>query len=167
MVVSEDILKWAMRFYPPMLFQRIWVMKFDKDFKGVHVKINRSLFNKNHNGSIFGGTIFSAADPFFPILFHQLLNHKGYKIIAWSKSAAIRYRKPAMSDLYFKINLSDTDIAFCEELLQTTGKYLKVFPIDAFDKEGDICVSMMIKIYVRNLNYTDVIQQESDTILHE
>ena len=111
MVVSERVLKWAMCFYPPLLFQRIWTIGFEKGFKGVHVKINRSLLNINHNRSIFGGTIFSAADPFLPVLFHQLLSHKGYKIIAWSKSSAIRYRKPAMTDLDFKITLSDDDIA--------------------------------------------------------
>ncbi len=65
MVVSENVLKWALRFYPPLLFQRIWVIRFEKDFKGVSVKINKSLINNNYNNSIFGGTIFAAADPIF------------------------------------------------------------------------------------------------------
>jgi hypothetical protein len=167
MVVSEGILKWAMRFYPPLLFQRIWTIRFEKGFKGVHVKINRSLLNVNHNRSIFGGTIFSAADPFLPVLFHQLLSHKGYKIIAWSKSSAIRYRKPAMTDLDFKISLSDDEIADCEHILVTDGKYLKVFPIEVYDKDRDVCVSIMIKVYVRNLNYSDINQQESDALLYK
>ena len=168
MVVSEGTLKWAMRFYPPLLFQRIWVVRFEKGFKGVHVKINRSLLNMNHNGSIFGGTIFSAADPFYPVLFHQLLRNKGYNIISWSKSCAIQYRKPGMTDLYFKIDLTDDDIAACENILNTTGKYLKVFPIEVYDKTKEICVSIMIKIYVRNLNYTEVIQQrESNEVLYK
>jgi acyl-coenzyme A thioesterase PaaI-like protein len=166
MVVSEGILKWAMRLYPPLLFQRIWVVKFEKGFKGVHVKINRSLLNINHNGSIFGGTIFSAADPFFPVLFHQLLSHKGYNIISWSKSAAIQYRKPAMTDLFLKINLTDDDIAACEDILNTTGKYLKVYPIEVYDKQADVCASIMVKIYVRNLNYSEINQQR-DALLYK
>jgi acyl-coenzyme A thioesterase PaaI-like protein len=70
MVVSEKTLKWIMRFYPPLLLQRIWVIGFDKGFKGVSVKISKSLLNRNYNGSIFGGTIFAAADPFYPVLFN-------------------------------------------------------------------------------------------------
>ena len=57
MLVSENVLKWALRFYPPLLFQRIWVIRFTKGFRGVRVKVNRSLINNNYNNSIFGGTI--------------------------------------------------------------------------------------------------------------
>ena len=45
MVISENMLKWGMRFYPPLFFQRIWVKKFDKGFSGVHVKIFKSFLN--------------------------------------------------------------------------------------------------------------------------
>jgi hypothetical protein len=159
MLVSEDILKWAMRFYPPLLFQRIWVIRFEKDFRGVHVKINRSLFNKNFNNSIFGGTIFSAADPFYPLLFHQLLNRKGYKMVTWSKSSEIQYYKPGMTDLYFKINISASEIADCEHVLNTVGKYLKSYYIDIYDKHGEICVSIVNEVYVRNLNYTNISEE--------
>ena len=47
-----------------LLVQRIWVQGFDKGFKGVSVKVSKSILNKNFNNSIFGGTIFAAADPF-------------------------------------------------------------------------------------------------------
>jgi len=155
MVVSESVLKWAMRFYPPLLLQRIWVIKFEKGFRGVQVKIAKSLLNKNYNNSIFGGTIFAAADPFYPVLFHQLLSHKGYKVIAWSKSSQIQYLKPGNTNLFFNIQLTDADIAEAEEMLNTIGKYIKVHPIDIYDKHGEICASVMNEVYVRNLNYTE------------
>jgi uncharacterized protein YqgQ len=149
------MLKWAMCFYPPLFLQRIWVVKIDKGFKGVHVKIKRSVLNKNYNKSIFGGTIFSAADPFYPVLFHQLLSKKGYKLLVWSKSSSIQYLKPGLSDLYFKINVSDEDVAHAELILNTEGKYMAHHPIDIYNKDGDICVSVMNEIYLRNLNFID------------
>jgi hypothetical protein len=152
-VVSERVLKWAMRFYPPLFFQRIWVINFEKGFRGVHVKINKSILNKNFNNAIFGGTIFSAADPFYPLLFHQLLSHKGYQIIAWSKSSEIQYLKPCKTDMRFKIKITDDDAGECEYLLNTFGKYMKNYLIDIYDKKGDICVSVMNEVYVRNLNF--------------
>ncbi len=78
MTISENTLKWVMRLYPPMLFQRIWVKKIYKDFKGIDIKINRSLFTSNLGNSIFGGTIFSATDPFYALLLGQLMQHKGF-----------------------------------------------------------------------------------------
>jgi hypothetical protein len=154
MVASEGLMKWAIRFYPPLFLQRIWVVKFHKGFFGVDVKINKSILNKNYNDSIFGGTIFSAADPFYPLLFHQVLNKKGYKIISWSKSADIKFLKPGKTDLHFTVNISAADIAECEHKLGTSGKYEKAYPIDIYDKNGDLCVSVMVEAYVRNLNYT-------------
>ena len=77
MKVSEKTLKWVMRFYPPFFFQRIWVQRFHPGFTGVDVKISKSLLNRNYNASIFGGTIFAAADPFYALLFDQLFRRRG------------------------------------------------------------------------------------------
>ena len=153
MPVSENTLKWAMRFYPCLFFQRIWVIKFETEFKGVHVKINKSILNRNYNNSIFGGTIFSAADPFYPVLFHQVLSNKGYNVVAWSKSADIHFLKPGLTDLYFTITIPEEVIADCERELNHAGKYVKVYPIDIYDKNGQLCVTVLNEIYVRNLNY--------------
>ncbi|PWK79311.1 uncharacterized protein DUF4442 [Mucilaginibacter oryzae] len=155
MVISEGLLKWVMRLYPPLLFQRIWVVKFLSGYQGVDVRIRKSFLNKNYNNSIFGGTLFCAADPFYPLLFHQLLTRKGYKLIVWSKSATIQYLKPATTNLHFSIRLNDSDIEQAEQVLNTAGKFISSFPIDIYDKDGEICVSLMNEVYVRNLNFID------------
>ncbi|MDB5153232.1 MAG: hypothetical protein JWR54_1983 [Mucilaginibacter sp.] len=155
MVISENVLKWAMRLYPPLLFQRIWVVRFEKDFRGVRVKVNKSLINNNYNNSIFGGTIFAAADPFYPLLFHQVLMHKGYKVRVWLKSAQINYLKPGRTDLFFSINITETDIEEVEHILNTIGKHTKAYPIEMYNKEGELCVSVFTEVYIRNLGYSE------------
>jgi hypothetical protein len=155
MVVSERLLKWAMRFYPPLFFQRIWVINFEKGFTGVRVKISKSILNRNYNGSIFGGTIFTAADPFYPLLFHQLFSKKGYRIVAWSKSAEIQFLKAGLTDLYFDIKLDNIEIAEAEHILNTGGKYVKSHPIDIYNKSGEICVSLRNEVYLRNLDFIE------------
>ncbi|HWD88171.1 MAG TPA: DUF4442 domain-containing protein [Mucilaginibacter sp.] len=151
MRVSENVLKWAMRVYPPLFFQRIWVIKFEKDFRGVKVKINKSLINNNYNNSIFGGTIFAAADPFYPLLFHQVLTHKGYKVRVWVKSAHIEYLLPGRKDLYFTVTLDDAVIEDVEQTLNKGEKYIKNHPIEMYDKGGELCVTIQCEIYIRNL----------------
>jgi hypothetical protein len=152
MVVSETTLKWAMRFYPPLFFQRIWVQKFGKDFRSVEVKISKSVFNKNYNDSIFGGTIFAAADPFYALLFDQILQRQGFKVRVWLKSAQIQYLKPGRTSLYFKINISEAEITEAEQVLTTVGKYVKAFPIEMYNNDGELCVSLINEVYVRNLH---------------
>ena|SRR5690606_8137848 len=153
MRVSENMLKWAMRFYPPLFFQRVWVKKFHKDFMGIDVKINRSLLNLNYNSSIFGGTIFSATDPFYAILFDQIFQRKGYKTLVWLKSAKIQYIKPARVDLFFTIKIEESDIILAEEKLINEGKHIVSFLLDLHDKNGLLCAKVKNEIYLRNLNF--------------
>jgi hypothetical protein len=153
MQASENVLKWAMRFYPPLFFQRIWVQRFHKDFRGVDVKIHHSLLNKNYNSSIFGGTIFSATDPFYPVLFDQIFKRKGYTNLVWLKSADIQYIKPAKRNLFFTIKISEEEIKHAEKHLLEEGKYVASFDIDLCDKEGSLYVKVKNEVYIRNLNF--------------
>ncbi len=152
MVVSEKNLKWAMSLYPPLLFQRIWVRRFHKGFRGADVKIAKSLFNKNYNGSIFGGTIYAATDPFYAILFDQLLQRQGFKVRVWLKSASIKYLKPGRTSLYFTVVITDDMLNEAIEALNTSGKFVKAYPMDITDKAGEVCATVMNEVYVRNLH---------------
>nr|WP_294790367.1 DUF4442 domain-containing protein [uncultured Mucilaginibacter sp.] len=160
MLVSAGLLKWALRFYPPLFFQRIWVVDIDKNFTGLQMKISKSAFNSNYNRSIFGGTIFSAADVCYPVLFHQLLSHKGYKIAVWSRSAQIHFLKKSDAKINFNINLSNEDIIDVEQVLAEKGKYNKAYPIVIYNNNGDVCVNMMCEVYIRNLNYIKTTNEE-------
>ena len=64
--------KWLMNLYPPLFFNRIRVVRVSKNFKEVDVVIKKSLLNKNIQGTIFGGTLFSAADPYYTRMYDQI-----------------------------------------------------------------------------------------------
>lgn len=150
---SENTLKWVMRLYPPLLFQRIWVKKIHRGFLGADVKISHSLFNKNYNGSIFGGTIFAASDPFYALLFDQVFRKRGYKVRVWLKSAQIDYIKPGRTALNYTIRLNESDIEEAQHALDNIGKFTKKLPIMIYDKNGVLCAQVKNEVYVRNLFY--------------
>lgn len=149
MIVSERTLKWAMCFYPPLLFQRIWVKRFHPGFLGVDVKISNSFLNRNYNGSIFGGSIYAATDPFYAILFDQLMQRRGFKVRVWLKSASIQYLKPGLTDLYFTLKINDEMIAEAEDALTEKGKFVMAYPMELFDNKGELCATVMNEIYLR------------------
>lgn len=151
MKLSPKTLKWALRCYPPLFFQRIWIINFGAEFKSVRVKINKSILNSNYNRSIFGGTIFSATDPFHAILFDQVFKHRGLKTRVWLKSAQIQYLKPGRSNLYFTIVLTDEMISEAEEALLTIGKFVKTYKIEIYNAEGELCAVAQNEVYIRNL----------------
>jgi hypothetical protein len=152
MIISERTLKLGLSLYPPFLFQRISILKFHKGFLGMDVKIAKSLFNKNYNGSIFGGTIYCATDPVYAILFDQYLQRKGYKVRVWLKSASIQYLKPGRSSLYFTVYLTEDMLKEAIDALDTVGKFVKAYPINITNKQGDLCATVMNEVYIRNLH---------------
>lgn len=142
-----------MRIYPPLLFQRVWVKRFYKDFKGVEVKVFKSILNKNYNGTIFGGTIFAAADPFLPVLFDRVLQSSERKLRIWSKSSQIDFLKPANTTLHFSVTLTDEHINDAKQQLQLCGKYEKPFTIEILNSDNEICASLSNEVYIRDLNF--------------
>lgn len=154
MKLSPVSLKWLLRFYPPFLFQRIWVKRVFSDFKGMDIKIYKGLLNINSNKTIFGGTIFSAIDPIFPLLLDQAFKAKGMKnTVAWLKSAKIDYLRPARTDLHLSVCLSDSEIEMAFDSIHRNGKVVKTFTTEVFDKTGVICAVSVNEIYIRDLNY--------------
>ena len=153
MRVSENLLKWAIRLYPPLFFQRIWVKRFHKNFRGVDVKLAHSLVNRNYNGSIFGGSIFSATDPFYAILFDQIFQREGFETLVWLKSAEISYIKPARRNLYFSIVITEEEIARAREKLLSEGKYVETFTFDLQDKSGITHARVKNEVYIRNQSF--------------
>lgn len=151
MLTSESVLKWAMRFYPPFLFQSIWTLKIGKDFRSVSVKICKTLFNRNYNNSIFGGTIFSASDPFHVILFHQILTRKGRRVKLWTKHVRIDFIKPADCNLYFTIVLTESDVELALQNLDNNGKFIQTFPVKITDKKGLLYAMAYIDVYIKKI----------------
>lgn len=153
MKLSETGLKWLMNLYPPLLIQRIWVKKVHKGFRGMDVKINRALVTTNVGNSTFGGTLFSATDPFYAMLFGQIMRHKGINVTVWLKSAEIQYLKPAYQDLFYTITITNEMVAEVEQAIKTDGKFVKTYPIDIYNKSGELCVKALNEVYIRDLDF--------------
>lgn len=155
MKYSPLALTWLLRFYPPFLFQGIWVKKISSGFKGADVKIYKTPFNINTNKTLFGGTIFSAADPIFPILIDQYLQKIGFKkTVAWLKSSKIDFRKPGKTSVGYSVRLSDEVLAECAEVIRHRGKIVKNFTLEIRDKNQELCATVQCETYIRDLNFT-------------
>jgi thioesterase domain-containing protein len=114
--------KWMMNLYPPLLVNRISVKRISSDYKQVEVRVKKSLLNRNLQKSIFGGTIFSAADPFHALMYWQIFRLKGIHCEAWLKRAEIQYLKPANSDLQLLFEITEEEIELAYSQLQEKGK---------------------------------------------
>lgn len=111
-----------MNLYPPLLVSRVVVKSVSADFQRVKVVVKKSILNRNLHGTIFGGSIFSSADPFHALMYWQVLKKKGFNAQVWLKRAEIHYIKPGNTDLHMEFVLEDSEIELALNDLKQSGK---------------------------------------------
>ncbi len=141
--------KWLLNLYPPFLFNRIRVVEFADGYLGCTVRVSRSLLTRNLNGTIFGGTIFSAADPFYALMYWQVFARRGEKVLVWLKSAKIEYLKPAATALELRFRLTEADVEQAAVALARNGRFARAHGIDVVDRNGQVCARVETEVYVR------------------
>ena len=136
---SPRQLRWLLRAYPPLLFQRIQVLEIDPGFRRAVVRVRRSVFSRNLQGTTFGGTIYAAVDPFHALLLWQICAHEGVRVQAWTKEAVITFLRPAESHLTIEFTLDDRTVDDALRAIRETGRFAHVFEVQALDKQGTVC----------------------------
>ena len=147
--LSERQGKWLMNLFPPLLFGGVRVLAFGPGFRTCRVRVARSLLTRNLEGSMFGGTIFSAADPFYAIMYWQILARRGVRIQAWLKRASIAYLKPAATALTLDFSLSNEDVEAAVSALEAGGRFERSFHIRAVDRNGVVCAEVETLVHLR------------------
>tara|TARA_X000000368_G_C22764828_1_gene594468 strand:+ start:106 stop:582 length:477 start_codon:yes stop_codon:yes gene_type:complete len=144
------ILRFALNIFPPLLFNRIILKEISDDFMQMKVVIRRTLFNINFHKTIFGGTIFSACDPYFPTMYYHIFSKKNRKLIIWLKSSEIQYLRPADTSLKLHFKITDSNINLAEKTLDEKGKFEIWHEVEAISKKGVICAKAKMLIYLRD-----------------
>ena len=141
--------KFMMNLYPPFLFNRIKVKQVSKNFQHVKIVLKKSIFNINGSGTVFGGALFAAADPFFPLMYLQIFgNHIKKDVQVWTKSANIQFKKPVLEDILLEFNISDLDIEEAQNALKEFGKHNKMHVVQLKNKKGEVCAIVEVVTYI-------------------
>lgn len=149
LVLTNWQILWMMRLFPPLLFNRIRLLSLSPDLMQCKVRVAHSYLNRNLQGSVFGGTLFSAFDPFLPVLMWQIFARRGQKLEAWLKKAEIDYLKPSSTKMLIEFRLTESDIQEAQQSLAQKGKFEKWLSADAIDQNGVVCVQARLLVYLR------------------
>ena len=150
MQIQKYAIQFVLNIFPPLLFNRIVLKEISDDFMQMRVVIRRALFNINFHKTIFGGTIFSACDPYFPTMYYHIFAKKNRKLIIWLKSAEIQYLRPADTSLKLHFIITKEDILLAETTLDEKGKFEIWHDVEAISKKGIVCAKAKMLIYLRD-----------------
>ena len=109
-MLRRKTLQLILNLFPPLFFNRIILKEISEDYSYMKVKLRKSILNINFHKTIFGGTIFSAFDPYLPTMYYNIFQQKNRKLEVWLKSVKINYLKPADSHLTLEFRINKKDI---------------------------------------------------------
>src|SRR6476620_1494714 len=66
------------------------------DWSEIRVRLPLSWRTRNYVGTILGGSLYAAVDPYYMLM---LIERLGPEYVVWDKAASIRFRRPGTSTL--------------------------------------------------------------------
>ncbi len=147
--LKPNELKNMLNLWFPFLVNRIKIMSISNDFHQMNIQLKHSFWNRNPNKSIWGGSITSALDPFFPIMIKQIMLIKGIRTDFFSKAIYVAFIKQVNTNVFFQFKINNTEIITAENSLNNNGKYKNWHSVDGLDSDGNICVKGKVEVYLR------------------
>ena len=138
-----------MNFWLPFFFNRIKIINVSDDFKKIDVILKHTFWNRNPNKSLWGGAIFSAVDPFYPIMIKQILLLDNIETIFLTKSAQVEYLKEAKTNILFSFIINSKEIANIKNILTNRGKYDGWHEVYGIDENNKKCIRAKIQVYLK------------------
>jgi acyl-coenzyme A thioesterase PaaI-like protein len=105
------------------------------DWSEVRIRLPLSWRTRNYVGTIYGGSMYGAIEPFYMImLIHRL--GPGYEV--WDKAATIRFRKPGRATLTARMALPAGEEAAIREALRGARSVDRTYRIELTDAAGQV-----------------------------
>ncbi len=120
------------------------------DWREVHLRLSLSWKTRNYVGTIFGGSIYAAADP---ILMLQIMKILGKDYVVWDKSAAVRFKKPAKTAIFMQFLVEEEIIDQIKENISAHREFEFQKTFNWIDKAGKIYASVDKTIYIADKEY--------------
>ncbi|MBO0938511.1 DUF4442 domain-containing protein [Fibrella sp. HMF5335] len=134
-----------MNWYPMYFGTGGKILFWSGDSREVHLRLRRNVWSYNYVGTIFGGSLFAASDPFYMLMLLQIM---GPAYVVWDKAASIKFRKPGRNTLYAKFLLTDELIDGIKADIAISGQTERVLPLTWTDAEGVVHAQLERTLYI-------------------
>ena len=132
---ESRIARWRFNVFPAYRGTGARVTFIRHDYMEVRVKLPLWWRTRNVVGTIFGGSIYAAVDPFYMLMLIKVL---GPEYTVWDKAASIRFRRPGRSTLYAHFVLEQSVVDGIHEELERVEKLDRHFNVELKDAAGEV-----------------------------
>lgn len=140
----------AMNWYPMFFATGAKILFWSGDWSEVHLRLTLNIWTRNYVKTIFGGSMFSATDPFNVIMFMHML---GKDYVVWDKSASIKFKRPGKDPLYAIFKISDETLEKVKSEVKASGETTHIAHIQWLDKEKNVYAELERTIYIADKKF--------------
>jgi len=149
-----------MNWYPMYFGTGGKILFWASDWSEVHLRLRVNLWTRNYVGTIFGGSLFAASDPFYMVMLIRML---GEKYVVWDKAAHIRFKKPAKTAVYALLKVTPEDRESIVHQVKESGHATKTFVIRWIDKDGVVHAEIERQCYIADKEFYQKRKGETQT----
>lgn len=116
-----------------------------RDWTELRLKLKLSWRTRNYVGTIFGGSMYGAADPFYMVM---IIRQIGDDYVVWDKSARIEFRRPGDRTLYATFRVPQAEVASLRAAADADGELQRDYAVELVDSDGKVYAVVTKTIYV-------------------
>jgi acyl-coenzyme A thioesterase PaaI-like protein len=142
---KSRVLRWKWNFFPALRGTGARIEFASEDFREIRVRLPLNWRTRNYVGTIYGGSMYGAVDPFYMVM---LIRNLGPDYVVWDKAATIRFRKPGRGTLYARFTLDDAELDAIRTELNGKRSIDRIYTVDLTDTQGTVHASVEKVIYI-------------------
>jgi acyl-coenzyme A thioesterase PaaI-like protein len=140
------LLRYAFNWVPAWRGTGARIAYIADDWRELRVELPLTLRTRNYVGTMFGGSMYAAVDPFYMIM---LIRNLGPAYVVWDKAASIRFLKPGRSRLFARFVLDEAELSAIRAALETARSVDRNYVVELVDREGVPHAVVEKTVYVR------------------
>ena len=144
--LQTRLLRWKFNWFPPYRGSGARITYIDATLREVRLRLPLNRRTRNLNGTIYGGSIYSAVDPIHAVMLVHLLGPANH--VAWTKEAHIRFRRQGRTALTARFVLEEAEVEKIRAEVRRAGKMERTYPVELFDEEGHLCATCDILVHI-------------------
>jgi acyl-coenzyme A thioesterase PaaI-like protein len=132
---SSRLARWQFNWFPAYRGTGGRVVYLAADWSEVRVRLPLNWRTRNYVGTIFGGSLYGAVDPFYMLM---LIKRLGPEYVVWDKSASIRFRRPGRETLHATFRMPEEEVEAVRAAVAASGKVEREYTVELVSVSGEV-----------------------------
>jgi acyl-coenzyme A thioesterase PaaI-like protein len=144
------LMRWGFNFWPCIWCTGSKVQFIAADHSEMHVGLKLNIRTRNKVGTVFGGSIYSSVDPYYMLMFMQIL---GKDYVVWDKAASVKFVRPIVDAVKCRFLIPDELVSEVKRKISEQGEYTFDLPLKYEDDKGNVYAVFNKTIYAASKEF--------------